>query len=48
MALDPADPTPELRLVANNSGAPAPADNDREPITAEEIWDFCSHGIIAG
>jgi AcrR family transcriptional regulator len=35
-----------VMFVANSSGAPGPAGSDREPISAEEIWDFCSRGII--
>jgi hypothetical protein len=37
-----------VMFVANSGGAPSPGEGDRQPITADEIWDFCSRGIIAG
>lgn len=36
-----------VMFVANSSGTPGPGEGDRRPITADEIWDFCSRGIIA-
>jgi AcrR family transcriptional regulator len=36
-----------VMFVANSSGAPSSGEGARQPITADEIWDFCSHGIIA-
>ncbi|HEX6453187.1 MAG TPA: TetR/AcrR family transcriptional regulator [Trebonia sp.] len=37
-----------VMFVANSGGAPSAGEGDRHPITADEIWDFCSRGIIAG
>jgi AcrR family transcriptional regulator len=31
---------------APGSGASNPGEDKREPVTAEEIWDFCSRGIV--
>jgi AcrR family transcriptional regulator len=39
-----------VMFVAQSSGHPAPdADSDAgtKAVTADEIWDFCAHGIIA-
>jgi AcrR family transcriptional regulator len=36
-----------VMFVANSSGAPSFGEGDRQPITTDEIWDFCSRGIIA-
>lgn len=35
-----------VMFVANNSGAPSREGSDRTPISPDEIWDFCSRGII--
>jgi len=38
-----------VMFVAQSSGHPAPgaaSDNSTQPVTADEIWDFCAHGII--
>lgn len=36
-----------VMFVATSSGAPAADDDEREPVTADEVWSFCSGGIIA-
>ena len=35
-----------VMFVANSSGTPSSGEGG-QPITADEIWDFCSRGIIA-
>jgi AcrR family transcriptional regulator len=37
-----------VMFVANSSGGPSSGEGDRQPITTDEIWDFCSRGIIVG
>jgi AcrR family transcriptional regulator len=34
-----------VMFVANSSGAPSP--DGGEPISADEVWDFCAHGVVA-
>ena len=34
-----------MTFVANSSGATSP--DGGEPISAEEVWDFCAHGVVA-
>jgi AcrR family transcriptional regulator len=40
-----------VMFVAQTSGAPGPGDGpgdgDARPITADEVWEFCAHGIVA-
>ena len=35
-----------VMFVATSSGAPSADGDDREPVTADEVWSFCSGGII--
>lgn len=35
-----------VMFVAQSSGAPSADGADRSPVTADEVWDFCSRGIV--
>lgn len=43
-----------VMFVAQSSGAPPPSIDEAggsggsRPITADEIWEFCAHGVIGG
>jgi AcrR family transcriptional regulator len=38
-----------VMFVAQSSGNPAPdSDTAAHPVTADEVWDFCAHGVISG
>jgi AcrR family transcriptional regulator len=34
-----------VMFVAQSSGAPS-MDSDDSPVTADEVWDFCAHGVV--
>jgi hypothetical protein len=34
-----------VMFIAQSSGGPD--DDSAHPITADEVWDFCSHGFAA-
>jgi AcrR family transcriptional regulator len=36
-----------VMFVAQSSGAPSVDGDDRAPATADEVWDFCAHGVVA-
>jgi AcrR family transcriptional regulator len=40
-----------VMFVAQTTGGPGPldgsGDGDARPITADEVWEFCAHGIVA-
>lgn len=35
-----------VMFVAQSGGAPSADGDDREPVSADEIWDFCAHGVV--
>ena len=35
-----------VMFVAQSSGAPCVDGDDRTPVTADEVWDFCAHGVV--
>ena len=38
-----------VMFVAHSSGAPGTdATSGSRPVTADEIWDFCAHGVMSG
>ena len=35
-----------VMFVAQSSGAPSVDGDDRTPVTADEVWDFCARGVV--